>query len=70
MTDGTPEDELVEDAEPELHQTHDPEEYDAEGDSAVSGATGTVYAGPDGDREPAATPQDDAPDEDDAGGAG
>ena len=69
MTEGTPEDELVEDVEPQLDDP-DPEEYEAEGDDAVSGATGTVYEGPEGEREPAVTPHDTTLDEPDEDGAG
>jgi hypothetical protein len=61
MTDGTPEDELVEDAEPLLAEP-DPEEYEpASGEQ--SSDTGTVYEGQEGDREPAVTPHDDLPDD-------
>ena len=56
MTDAAPEDELAEDS---VSDAPDPEEYDAEGDSAVSGDTGTVYEGVEGDRAPQATPHDD-----------
>ena len=56
MTDGPPEDELAEEV---VHdEGADPEEYDADGDAARSGDTGTVYAGQEGDREPAETPHD------------
>ena len=54
MTEVPPE-ELVPD-EPE--EEPDPEEYEAEGDSEVSGDTGTVY---EGRGEPALTPHDDEP---------
>jgi hypothetical protein len=66
MTDGTPEDELVEEAEPLLAEP-DPEEYEPDA-GAQSTDTGTVYEGQEGDREPAATPHDD--DQSDDGTAG
>ena len=63
MTEQTPEDELAAAA---LADGPDPEEYDAEGEAAVSPSTGTVYDGPEGDQQPAATPHDDTPDDSDA----
>lgn len=57
MTDGPPEDELAEAAEPTMGEP-DPEEYEAGGDDTVSPDTGTVYEGT--AHEPAATPHDTA----------
>lgn len=69
MTDAKPEDELVEDVEPQLDDP-DPEEYEAEGEDAVSGDTGTVYEGRDGEQEPAVTPHDTTLGESDEDSAG
>jgi len=57
MTEVPPE-ELAPD---EPDEEPDPEEYEPEGEGAVSGDTGTVY---EGEGEPAVTPHDSEPEDD------